>query len=97
MTKINHCDKINSAIMKNEKKSKKGENMAENIISKLKTNINFLTNVEKKIAALIIENPGEFITYSMHELVKKADVSQGSIINFSKKKAYERKKWNFVK
>ncbi|MEE1224211.1 MAG: MurR/RpiR family transcriptional regulator [Clostridia bacterium] len=59
--------------------------MAENIISKLKTNINFLTNVEKKIAALIIENPGEFITYSMHELVKKADVSQGSIINFSKK------------
>ena len=59
--------------------------MGENIISKLKTNINFLTNVERKIAQQIVNNPQEFITYSMYDLTKEADVSQGSIINFSKK------------
>lgn len=61
--------------------------MSKNLIAKLKTNINFLTKVEKKIAKLIIENPAEFITYSMAELADKADISQGSIINFSKKYA----------
>lgn len=61
--------------------------MSENIITKLKTNINFLTKVEKKIARLIIDNPAEFITYSMADLADKAEISQGSIINFSKKYA----------
>lgn len=59
--------------------------MIENILSYLKTNINFLTNSEKKIAKLIIENPKRFITLSMSELSKESEVSQGSIINFSKK------------
>ena len=57
--------------------------MIENILSYLKTNINFLTNSEKKIAKLIIENPKRFITLSMSELSKESEVSQGSIINFS--------------
>lgn len=59
--------------------------MAENIISILKTNISFLTNVEKKIALCILSDPQKFVTYSMSDLSKEADVSQGSIINFSKK------------
>ena len=62
--------------------------MSENIISQLKTNVNFLTNTEKKIAKLIIQNPEKFITYSMPELTVEAGVSQGSIINFSKKFAH---------
>ncbi len=57
----------------------------ENILSFLKTNINFLTNSEKKIARLIISDPKRFITLSMSELSKESEVSQGSIINFSKK------------
>lgn len=59
--------------------------MRENIVSYLKTNINFLTNTEKKITRLIIDDPKKFITLSLSELSKEADVSQGSIINFSKK------------
>ncbi len=59
--------------------------MPENIISKIKTNKNFFTNTEKKIADLILDDPDKFITYTMQELAKNADVSQGSIINFSKK------------
>lgn len=59
--------------------------MEKNIVSTLKTNINFLTGVEKKIAKLIISDPAGFIKLSMAELANKAEVSQGSIINFSKK------------
>lgn len=61
--------------------------MQKNLIVKLRTNLNFLTKVEKRIAGLILENPSEFITYSLEELAEKAEVSQGSIINFSKKYA----------
>lgn len=59
--------------------------MTQNILVRLKTNINFLTKVEQKIAKLIIDNPKEFITYTMSDLAQKAGVSQGSIINFSGK------------
>lgn len=59
--------------------------VVQNIIVQLKTNITYMTKVEKKIAKLIIDNPGEFITYSMKELAEKADISQGSIINFANK------------
>lgn len=61
--------------------------MAKNVIAELKANIKFLTKVERKIADLILENPAEFIKYSMAELAEKAEVSQGSIINFSKRYA----------
>ena len=61
--------------------------MEKNLITELKTSINFLTRVERKIANEIINNPSEFITYSMNELSRKIDVSQGSIINFSNKYA----------
>lgn len=61
--------------------------MSENLIVQLMTSFKFLTKVEQKIANLIIENPQEFITYSMNELSEKAGVSQGSINNFSNKYA----------
>lgn len=68
------------------RKSQKGGGcVTENIIVWLKTNINFLTKVEQKIAKLIVENPKKFITYSMSDLAQRAGVSQGSIINFSTK------------
>ena len=59
--------------------------MTENLISYLKTNINYLTSVEGRIARKIIDDPTKFITYTMLDLARDADVSQGSIINFSKK------------
>ncbi len=61
--------------------------MSENIIIVLKTNLNNLSRVEKKIATVIIKSPEKFIKLSMEELAKNAEVSQGSIINFSKKYA----------
>lgn len=61
--------------------------MSENLIIRLKTNLNNLSRVEKKIASVIIKSPEKFIKYSMEELAKMTEVSQGSIINFSKKYA----------
>ncbi len=59
--------------------------MKNNLISHLKSSINYLTSVEKKIAQIIVDTPDKFITYTMLDLAQHADVSQGSIINFSKK------------
>lgn len=59
--------------------------MSQNLISRLKSNMDYLSSAERKIANLIINNPRKFTRYSMTELSKLADVSQGSIINFSKK------------
>jgi len=61
--------------------------MSENIIIRLKTNLNNLSRVEKKIAEVIIKAPETFIKYTMEELAEVAEVSQGSILNFSKKYA----------
>lgn len=44
-----------------------------------------MTKTERKIAEIILCNPAQFITHSLAELAAKAGVSQGSIINFSKK------------
>lgn len=57
----------------------------KNIISKIKAQFPYYSNVEKKIANKILEEPKKFITYSMAELSKEINVSQGSINNFSKK------------
>ena len=56
-----------------------------NIISQLKSNIGYLSKTERKIARYIIDAPLEFAEYTMTELSAMADVSHGSIINFSKK------------
>ncbi len=59
--------------------------MSGNLLNQIKSNIDFLTTAERKIAQIILDNPLEFSRYSMVELSQMADVSQGTIINFSKK------------
>lgn len=59
--------------------------MSGNLLNQIKSNIDFLTTAERKIAQIILDNPAEFATYSMTELARIAKVSQGTIINFSKK------------
>lgn len=55
------------------------------IYSKIEAEWEFLSKTERRIAELILKVPEEFINYSAIELSEKADVSQGSINNFSKK------------
>ncbi len=59
--------------------------METKILSQLKSDFEYMSAVEKKIASKILENPEKFIGYSMTELASEAKVSQGSIINFSNK------------
>ena len=59
--------------------------MKEKLLRELKSNLEYMSNVERKIASVIIENPKNFTTYSLIELSMVADVSQGSIINFANK------------
>lgn len=59
--------------------------MSKNIIVELRSAYPFLSPVEKRIADLILRNPGEFISLSTSVLAEKAKVSQGSINNFSRK------------
>jgi DNA-binding MurR/RpiR family transcriptional regulator len=46
-----------------------------------------MSNTEKKIASVILSSPDSFTTMSLGELEAVAEVSQGSIINFSNKYA----------
>lgn len=55
------------------------------LIQKIKAQLPYYSNVEKRIAQKIVENPKVFITLSMAQLSKEINVSQGSINNFSKK------------
>lgn len=57
----------------------------QNILSELRVNLGFYSNVEQKIARLLLKDPKRFITYSMAEISELAGVSQGSINNFAKK------------
>jgi len=59
--------------------------MSASILIQLRTNLDFLTGAEKKIANVILSNPQRFTTYSLDELSELAGVSHGSIINFSRK------------
>lgn len=55
------------------------------LIPKIKAQLPYYSNVEKRIAEKIIENTENFITLSMSRLSEEADVSQGSINNFARK------------
>lgn len=59
--------------------------MQQHLLAYLRTNYAFFTETEKKIAGMILKDPGEFLTYSLSELAEQSDVSQGSVVNFSKK------------
>lgn len=55
------------------------------IFSELKTNLEYMSAKEKKIAEVILSCPKDFINLNLKELCVKAGVSQGSIINFANK------------
>lgn len=55
------------------------------ILAKIQAKKNFMSRIERRIAEVILESPEKFINYSATELAEIADVSQGSINNFSKK------------
>lgn len=59
--------------------------MQNRLLMQLKSDMENMSGVEKKIARIIIENPEKFISLSITELSELTGVSQGSIINFSKK------------
>ena len=59
--------------------------MGRNIINELCANLHFYSNVECKIANIILSDPQAFIRYSMTEAAKAAGVSQGSLNNFARK------------
>ena len=56
-----------------------------NLLSELQVNRAYYSNVERKIADVILSDPAVFINLSIGELSEQAGVSQGSINNFSKK------------
>ncbi len=57
----------------------------QNIFIELRSQYEYLSRVEKKIADLVLEDPKAFIVCSMEEIAQKASVSQGSVNNFAKK------------
>ena len=69
--------------------------MAESILSELKSQYQYLTKVEKKIADLVFEDPEKFTTYTTAKVAKLCDVSQGSINNFARK--FDERGFSFFK
>ena len=59
--------------------------MYKKIISELKSNLEFMSRTEAKIAKVILADGKMFAKYSLTHAAKVCGVSQGSIINFSKK------------
>ena len=59
--------------------------MESKILHKLSSMMEFMSLTEGKIARIILSDPERFTRYTMGELSQAAGVSQGSIINFSKK------------
>lgn len=59
--------------------------MTEKLLLELEANLEYLSVAERKIAKLILADPKEFTKYSLTKLSKQANVSQGSVINFSNK------------
>ena len=59
--------------------------MNEKLLVELRASLEFMSNTERKIASLILADPLSFTSMSLGELERRAEVSQGSIINFSNK------------
>ena len=59
----------------------------EKLLHKLRSTAEFMSSAELKIAKVILADPERFTKYSLAELARISGVSQGSIINFSKKHA----------
>ncbi|MBQ9734915.1 MAG: MurR/RpiR family transcriptional regulator [Clostridia bacterium] len=61
--------------------------MDKKIIREIKSNLDYMSGVERKIAELILTDAKRFTAYSLQELSNLAGVSQGSIVNFANKYA----------
>ena len=59
--------------------------MAVNIFAVLKSEYEYMSRVERKITDRILDDPQIFVSCSLAELSASAGVSQGSIVNFSRK------------
>lgn len=59
--------------------------MEPNIFAELKSQYDFLTKTEKRIADILLNSPQCFIGCSINRLSEYSGVSQGSINNFAKK------------
>lgn len=59
--------------------------MKENLLAELRSNIGFLRKAEQRIANVILSDPQVFVSLSIDGLSERADVSHGSIVNFSNK------------
>ena len=56
-----------------------------NLISQLKSDMKFFSSAERKLVNVILDEPLKFTKLTLTEASRIANVSQGSIINFSKK------------
>ncbi len=59
--------------------------MKQKLLRELRSNLAYMSNVERKLADVILKDPRRFVSYSLGELAELAQVSQGSIINFANK------------
>lgn len=59
--------------------------MSENILTQIKSQYRYFTKVEKRIADIILNDPQKFVTYPTSTVAQLANVSQGSVNNFSRK------------
>ncbi len=55
------------------------------IVSRIRTECDFLSKTETKIALLLLENPREFTRLTIGDVAARAGVSQGSVNNFAAK------------
>ena len=62
--------------------------MEQNAILKIQKLLLSLSDVERKIANYILENPQKTVNLTMRVLAQEAGVSEGSIINFANKLGY---------
>ena len=59
--------------------------MKQTLLRELRSNLDYMSNVERRLAEVILKDPRQFVSYSLGELAELAQVSQGSIINFANK------------
>ena len=59
--------------------------MRKNILSELESRRSFMTPAERRITDRILRDPRRLTELSMTELASLAEVSQGSVVNFSRK------------
>src|SRR5699024_2890106 len=65
------------------------DNIIKNALIRIKENISNLNPTEKKIAQYIVEHPEEVINYSVQKLAELSNVSEATIVRFSKKMKFK--------